>query len=687
MKKIHNSLSHIVFPAWTVPAAIFLLGALSYGLVLSRLGYFQDDWHHIYALASGGTQSLQELLLHDTRPFAVWPYRLLFPILGFNPAAWQVSTLLLHISTVLVFWLLLRLIWPDHARQTAWISLLLVIYPLYNLQPLSVAYTLHWASYLVFAASLYLMALALRKPPLKNLLTAGSLLLCALHLFTIEYFSGAELARPVILYLLLAAHEDRRGYNIKKAVKIWLPYAAVLAGFIIWRQYLIEIPEDIALRNDPILFSQLLSNPAAALGKLLLGALQDSLIILFTVWYPVLQPEILSIADSATGLMLAMMTVTGACAYFFLTHSPALDTESKIAWRRQALGLGLAVLLTGPIPAWAVGQQLMIRNPLWSSRLGMASMLGAAILIVALLETLIENLRYRTIIFVILVSLALGWHINNGNQFRWAWTKQSRFYQQLYWRAPFIKPGTSIISADDELFEYMGYYPTSFALNTLYLNAGKDGVMRYWFFGLNKHFGSTLHKFLANEPISGGKLSGEFYGEPANSLLISFQPENNQCLWVLRPEDALLRVLADNTREAAPLSNPGRILQASPDSSYQTPHGIFQTEPDGSWCYTYQKADLARQYSSWEQVARLWDQALKLDIRPKNGVEFLPFIEAFARLQDWEAAFDLTRQANRLTPGMAPALCAIWTEVGGLSPASPTKDTAVTEFHDLIDCP
>ena len=42
------------------------------------------------------------------------------------------------------------------------------------------------------------------------------------------------------------------------------------------------------------------------------------------------------------------------------------------------------------------------------------------------------------------------------------------------------------------------------------------------------------------------------------------------------------------------------------------PPMLFGPEPPHTWCYYFQKADLARQRGDWDEVARLGDEAREL---------------------------------------------------------------------------
>jgi len=53
-----------------------------------------------------------------------------------------------------------------------------------------------------------------------------------------------------------------------------------------------------------------------------------------------------------------------------------------------------------------------------------------------------------------------------------------------------------------------------------------------------------------------------------------------------------------------PLSDPSRIIITGKDMPVM-PEDIFGKEPPHTWCYYYEKAELARQAGDWEQVAKL----------------------------------------------------------------------------------
>ena len=106
-------------------------------------------------------------------------------------------------------------------------------------------------------------------------------------------------------------------------------------------------------------------------------------------------------------------------------------------------------------------------------------------------------------------------------------------------------------------------------------------------------------------------------------------------------ETGCVRVLDGNTTELSTqdqhrilligkMSNSGNILTTA--SFHTPPSEIFGSEPQNGWCYYYQKATLARQMGDWQEVARLGNKALAEGYYPSDRVEWMPFLQAYAVL-------------------------------------------------------
>ena len=99
-----------------------------------------------------------------------------------------------------------------------------------------------------------------------------------------------------------------------------------------------------------------------------------------------------------------------------------------------------------------------------------------------------------------------------------------------------------------------------------------------------------------------------------------------------------------------------------------------------NWCYYYEKADLARQAGDWNQVAHLGDEAFAASYRPDDLSEYLPFIEAYARLNRWNDAKQLTLSTADTMPILEPALCGLWQRVNNDSSLSAQEHNLYSQY-------
>jgi len=677
----------IKVPTKTVPLVLIAICVSAFGMLIIYLGFFQDDWHHVYYGFSRGLSGLWELFLFDNRPFASFVYYIGFSILGYKPLHWHILALLLRTLTVIFVWLTFCDIWPHHKREATWVSILFAVYPFFKLQPLAVSYTIHWLGYLLYTISIWAMVQSIRKTRGYWLFTILSLLTNGLHLILIEYFAGIELIRPFIIWLLLPDEGASFMKRFRKVTKLWAPYLLVYIAFVIYRVFFIPRPASGYERNAPRLIFALIEEPIGASTRLIEAILKDLTVILYSAWNNAITPNLFEITRPANLISIIVSVLIG-CALFFYLRNLRFEEDNNYKknqkWIKSAFLMGILLTLLGPLPGWMTTQFITSKNPLWSDRFGLAAMIGASLLVVAMLEALINNKTYRLILFCLLIGFSISFHLLNSNNYRWAWVKQSNFYHQLYWRAPYIEPKTAVLS-DGEIFPRMGGYPTSFALSTLYPKLDDSREINYWFFRLYKHFNNEREDIISGMKIEDSQYSSYFSSSSLDSLVIFFEPENNQCLWVLRPEDQEIRILPEITREIVVVSNLERIKIDSPFER-PIPTQIFGDENKETWCYYYQKGDLARQFADWKQVTELWKEASEKDYRPGNGVEYLPFIEGIARTGEWETAENMTYRAKRLTQGMVPILCSTWERIEDETQSNESRDMTLTDIKNKLGC-
>lgn len=652
---------------------IVVIALLAFGLQIPWLGFFQDDWNFVFYSSTRGTQGLLEFLLLDGRPGAAWVYDLGFAVLGYKPALWQVFSLTLRVLTTIVFWRILSELWPGRRYGNLVASLFFLAYPFFTLQPLSVAYAPHFMAYLLYALSIHFMIQAVLRPGKYLLYTIPAVLLTFVHLFTVEYFIGLELLRPFILWLLIARREKLAGRAVLKRVLLaWLPYLLTFVFFTAWRSFFLPA---MGARHDPL--AEILRS-----GELLTVArnlVADWVLMFVSSWFSIVNPRLFVIGPIRNFYYLAIVVVGAVC--FYLLARAASREEGPARELREVLLAGALIFVTGMISAYSVGYIIHTKVAPWNSRFVLPAMLGLALLVSGVVEVLITSPRTRHIFFAVLVGFVIGWHNYNTLDFKSAWEKQARLYEQLVWRAPSIKPGTALV-ANEEILGYMGDYPTSYGINLLYEQPAAGNVP-LWFFALSENFNLTPDPATGEAELEAQRGFVTFRGRAEDAIYISYEPEDKQCLWVLRPQDAEYRYLPEPMKEAVRSSSYRNI---QPQAAVSALYPVIVPENRDTWCYFYQKADLARQLDDPETVVSLWKQAQDRGFRPDNGFEYIPFIEAYAQLGDWEQAFQLTRTANRMTQAMYFILCPTWKELAQGTPAARQKDAFVSEAYDLLQC-
>jgi hypothetical protein len=186
-------------------------------------------------------------------------------------------------------------------------------------------------------------------------------------------------------------------------------------------------------------------------------------------------------------------------------------------------------------------------------------------------------------------------------------------------------------------------------------------------------------------PIEQNYLAKTFHGNTSQLVVIDYSPPG--CMRVLDPQiDSVNRLLVPLLREGAALSNTAMIHQ---ENAVTLPASLFAPEPAHSWCYYFEKADLARQFSDWKKVAALGDIAFNLDDHPNNPVERFVFVEGYAHVGDWDGAVKLSRESYRVSKNyVGPLLCRLWQriEADTTGDLSDRRSEALAEIQNMLSC-
>jgi hypothetical protein len=127
------------------------------------LGFYFDDWPVIATLHLRDPGTFWDFYVGE-RPFSAWTYLLVGPLLGTRPVVWQFFSIIMRWLTALgMGWTLLGL-WPQRRREVTWMALLFAVFPAFDQQAISVAYSQHWMIYALFFVSMGAMLRSVRDP-------------------------------------------------------------------------------------------------------------------------------------------------------------------------------------------------------------------------------------------------------------------------------------------------------------------------------------------------------------------------------------------------------------------------------------------------------------------------------------------------------------------------------------------
>ena len=306
------------------------------------------------------------------------------------------------------------------------------------------------------------------------------------------------------------------------------------------------------------------------------------------------------------------------------------------------------------------------------------------------LEIIISRQTLRIWMTVIVLSLAVGWHIRYANDYRKIWAYQSGFLQQLTWRVPGIEKNTALFVWQRTLPEIdnpdlgilYGDFALSMAINSIYdpNPTPTDSKLPYWYYPL---IGDQV-EVSPDTALHAEHATTVFDGNTSESLFFYYDPTNNRCLHLISAEDQYYKQYPDMIRQIASQAKTDQITSALNQNEELRDEILGRDEH--TWCFYYQKAELARQYHQWNTISLLWQKATDEKLHTELGTEYIPFIDGFAHLAEWQKAKELTATARKLSKGMNSVLCPLWNDIEQSTMPSVQRNETIKDIKDLLQC-
>jgi len=678
-------MKQILSRAWTAPLFLLFVTIATYGLLIPKLGFYWDDWPKVWFLHTLGPSGFKQVYAID-RPFLAWTYMITTPIFEERPLNWQIFELFCHwLSAISVLWTL-KIIWPNHAREALWTALLFLVYPGFSQHSISLIYSHYFLILALFIFSLGTMVLSIRKPRWFWQLTVVSILTSVYCIFSIEYFSGLELLRPILLWWTLSESPDSPPprKRLLRSLALWSPYLAISLIFVLWRVWVIRFPT-----YQPLLLESFIQKPWLTLIHLLQTTVSDVIEVSIYAWAQVFRPPTVMDFGLKSTLMhwgLVVFIAISITTYLIIgkrtSSNESASSIPMIVWSKQAFITALASLLVGGLPIWIAKLPMSLDFP--EDRFTLPMMFGVSLLIASVFSLLRCNNLLKIIIVGLMVGLASGKQFQFENEFRRAWEDQKRFFHQLSLRVPGLAQGTTIVINKESII-YASDNSLTAPINWIYSPNNSSTEMGYMLYDLNVRLGLGLGGLKPDTPIHQKYRATSFDGSTSQLLAIYYAPP--RCLRVADPIlDDSLPIMGGTFSQAVALSRIDLInLDADPEA--YLPEKIVGPRPVlTSWCDYFEKADLARQKGDWQQIVELGEIAFSLNDKPNEASERIPFIEGYANVGYWEQAWKLTNESIQQDESVGRALCQAWSRIERTAKGSEEGKRTIRQVKDELAC-
>ena len=669
-------LKSLQFSKKTIPWAFVLVTILAYGLLTPWLGFYWDDWVFVWLLDHHGPVELaRSFLPYDP---LVSPFFLVSSsLIGTNPFAWQVFGLVVRVLTGLTALWTFNQIWPRYPRKALWAALLFLVYPGYGQQWVAFTHSnQEWISFGFFILSLGLTARSLRDQQTKWLVFA--LLAQFIGLATTEYFLGMEFLRPVMIWFLL--EEPSLGKRLGNTLKQWAKgylFVWLAAGI---GQYVFHNSKLYGGHSfSGGLFGNGIFNFIFDFLKDVIPTLRVAAFEAWTRTFDLITYRLVSTTDWLT-VAIIILSLIGLVLYLRGLQIRDEQKNGKDSWAIQAIVLGLVGILGGRIPSFLAGLPVELRFD-WD-RLLISVLFGVSLLTAGLIDFLLKDDRRKEIFISLVIALAIGMQFQQSNTFRRDWENQKNFFWQLAWRAPALKQGTALVT--DELpLQYTADLQLSAPLNLIYEpDASKFSYMLLY---TKNRLGGSLLPGLDPGLRMEYRYRTVTFDSNTSNMVILHQPGDG-CLQIIDPQysspDAYPG-LPENLTRNLEISNISQVEQNGDNMA--VPSHIFGAEPAHDWCYSFEKAELARQYGDWGEVLMNYESASSAGFTARQPVENLVFIEALARLGKTDKAVRLTDKVVAEDRKLCKSLAAIWMRAAQASPNIQAE--AMKQIDDLSVLP
>ena len=620
-------------------AILVIVSALVYLIRVGESTYFKDDWYYVYDAYIAGPSIFREMFSID-RPARGIFFEIYYSLFGPNALPYHLSAFIWRMLAVIGALWLFDMLWPKARRAAFFMAVLFALYPGYlwwisaiEYQPMIASLALQ-----VFSMALTVKALQTDKSLSKALLVIGAILTGWAAIWLVDYAIGMEAFRFLCVFLLVR----RSGQAVAtpktfiRAIRVWAINLITPLGFLIWRTLFFNNERkatDIGLQ-----LGALFADPAGTFLRWLVQLLQSALNVGFMAWVVPFSQNFygLRLRDMFPALFLSGIVVSLVLVTDRFIHRAENIASSRMPMNpvanfpAEATWLGLLGTLFGVLPVVLANRSVTFSL----SHYALPASIAGVVFIAGLIYY-ISSHPVQIVLLAALTALAVMTHYSLLANALSEEKAIQEFWWQVSWRAPGIRPETTMLIN----------YPSP--------NIGDDGLgvmeapnLIYYSASSPNDLGLVHYNLSAISPSDENVktiLVGHLFRETAyRSHTVNFDYKN--ILVLSQPSDTSCVHVIDGNRPVLSAFDPGNIVLIASRSKIENvltdvapsvpQEFAFGPEPPHTWCYYYEKADLALQHGDWQRAASLGDEAMELKLTPEDQAEWMPFLEAYAILGD-----------------------------------------------------
>ena len=629
---------------------ILVISALAYLPNLTKATIYRDDWYYAMDRTIGGPGVFQEMFSID-RPARGPLFEAYYQLFDVQPLPYHLSSYLWRFLGGLAALYLFNLLWPNQKRAALFMALLFTLFPGYSRwlegfenQPRMLSSFLE-----VLSIALTLEAIKSTRTVPKTAAWIGSILAGWAYIALLDFSIGMEFFRLLCVFVLVSRNQLNTSL-IKKSLltlRSWAIAAIIPAGFLFWRLFIFhnERPTtDIGLQ-----LGYLVKSPLQTGLWWLVRLFQSTVNIAVLPWGAPFFQSLFGLTLSTILMGVLIAGIAAIClvfVYTFIDKISADDNEpnpSRSSWQMEAIFIGLAGVIVGVLPVIMANRYATLGN---YSHYALPASLASVVFAGGVIYS-ISSSRVRMGVMSALVLFSVLTHYIIASNIIHEEKIVSSFWQQVVWRAPGIQAGTTLMVNYPGVDYGQDVDTVSGPANYLYFPQQTNQIpATYQLSALEQ--GEYVSKDILADPTRSYQFQYRTHEDQVNyaNLLVITQPSEESCVHVIdsrwprqNPADGYSTLLV------GPLSKVGRvIINATPPKPAAS---IFGPEPAHSWCFYYQKAELALQTDDWKQILALGDEVWKQELHPQDTIEWMPFLQAYANAGDLSSMDKVSKQIKR----------------------------------------